>query len=75
VNQRTRIKKGDKMEMNVRIVPFNGKWAIEEDGDIQVRIVHNSKSDAILEGKKLARLYNTDLTLLDADGVIHDIYL
>jgi hypothetical protein len=63
------------MIINLRIVPFNGKWAIEQDGDKQVRVVHNSKYDAILEGKKLARTYNTELTLQDTDGVIHDIYL
>jgi hypothetical protein len=63
------------MTKNLKIIPFNGKWAIEENGDIQVRIIHNSKYDAILEAKKLARVYNTELTLQDTDGVIHDIYL
>jgi hypothetical protein len=63
------------MVKNLKIIPFNGKWAIEEDGDIQVRIIHNSKHDALLEAKKLARIYNTELTLLDTDGVVHDIYL
>jgi hypothetical protein len=63
------------MTKNLKIIPFNGKWAIEEDGDILVRIVHNSKYDAILEAKKMARMYNTELTLQDTDGVVHDIYL
>jgi len=63
------------MDKNLKIIPFNGKWAIEEEGDMFVRIVHNSKHDAILEAKKLARLYNTELTLLDNDGEVHQIYL
>jgi hypothetical protein len=63
------------MNKNLKIISYNGKWTIEENGDIQVRIIHNSKSDAILEAKKLARKYNTELTLHDSDGVVHDIYL
>lgn len=63
------------MLMNLKVVPYNGKWAIVEDGEKQLRIVHNSKSDALLEAKKLARTYNSELTFQDTDGLVHDIYL
>jgi hypothetical protein len=63
------------MLMNIRVVPYNGKWAIVEDGEKKLRIVHNSKSDALLEAKKLARTYNSELTFQDNDGLVHDIYL
>lgn len=63
------------MIKNIKVLPFKGKWAIEEDGDIQVRIVHNSKHDAIMEAKKLARLYNIELSLQETDGNIYPVYL
>lgn len=63
------------MVKNLKVIPLNGKWAIEEEGDIQIRIVHNSKHDAIMEAKKMARLYNIELTIRETDGETYPIYL
>lgn len=63
------------MKRNLKIILFNGKWAIEEEGDIPLRIVHNSKHDAIREAKKLARINNSEVTLYDSNGEIYPIYL
>jgi hypothetical protein len=52
------------MSGNLYVIPFGDKWAIEEE-DSDVRIVHNTREDAIREARKMARDKKVDFSIND----------
>jgi hypothetical protein len=50
------------MAGNLFVIPYGDKWAIEEENS-DVRIVHNTREDALREARKMARENKVDLSI------------
>ncbi len=55
------------MSGNLLVIPYGDKWAIEEE-DSDIRIVHNTREDAIREARKMARDKRVDMSVRDSSS-------
>lgn len=50
------------MPGNLSVIRFGDKWAIEEENS-DIRIVHNTREDALREARKMARDRKVELNI------------
>ncbi len=54
------------------VVPNGGKWSVRKAGAAKVTSTHTTQSEAIREGRKIAKSQGTELYIHGKDGRIRE---
>jgi len=57
---------------NVHVVPHQDKWAVKTEGASKPSSLHDTQSDAMDAGRKIAKNRHSELVIHRPDGTIRD---